>query len=92
MDEEIDRAARRIGEGLRVHKRLSVTDLCALLGGSQEILARTLASLLIRDMIVFSREKGNLYVMLQGLDGSQDNPQGDALGSEMPEQIPATIL
>ncbi|MGA2479852.1 MAG: hypothetical protein ABSG63_13960 [Spirochaetia bacterium] len=81
MDEEIDRAARRIGEGLRMHKRLSVTDLYALLGGSQEILARTLASLLIRDMIVFSREKGNLYVMLQGLDGSQDNPQGDAPAS-----------
>jgi hypothetical protein len=79
MDDEIDRAARRIGEGLRVHKRLSVTDLCALLGGSREMLARTLARLLVRDMIVFSREKGTLYVMLQGLDGSPNDPQGNAL-------------
>ena len=63
MDEQMNTAARCISESLKEHERLTVPEISLMLGGKRELLARTLAWLLARDLIVFGRDKGNLYVM-----------------------------
>jgi hypothetical protein len=73
MDEEIDGAARRINDVLPEGARVEVTELCALLGGSRDTLARTLAWLLTRGLITFVRDKGRLYVMRQGAAASRES-------------------
>jgi hypothetical protein len=63
MDEQINTAARCISASLKEHERLTVPEISLMLGGKRDLLAQTLAWLLARDLIVFGRDNGNLYVM-----------------------------
>jgi hypothetical protein len=74
MDEEIDSAAHCINEALQDGTMVGLTELCTLLGGNRDTLARTLAWLLLRDLITFVRENGRLYVKRQGTAAAQGEP------------------
>ena len=63
MNEQIDTAARRVSETLKVHERLTVPEISIMLGGRRDLLAQTLTLLLARDLIAFGRDNGSLYVM-----------------------------
>jgi hypothetical protein len=66
MSEEIDHAAECIREALAAWGRLSLTELSSLLGDRKQLLARSLAWLVLRGFVTFKREDNVLFILLPG--------------------------
>jgi hypothetical protein len=74
MSEEIDHTAQCIREALAAWGRLSISELSSLLGDKKQLLARTLAWLLLRGFVTFKREDSTLFVRLPGTASREPLP------------------